>query len=54
MAGFNLEDYETVETRISRLYEDHPGARIITELKSPVDSIDTIAVFEATVYLDQD
>ena len=31
MAAFNLEDYETVEQRIRRLYADYPGARIITK-----------------------
>ena len=30
MAQFNLNDYETVETRIRRLYELHPDARIVT------------------------
>jgi len=28
---FNLEDYETVEERIRRFYEDNPDGRIITE-----------------------
>ena len=31
MARFNLEDYETVEERIRRFYEDNPDGRIITE-----------------------
>jgi len=53
MAGFNLEDYETVEERIGRLYQSHPDARIVTHLVSPVESIDSIAVFTATVYLDE-
>ena len=30
MAQFNLDEYETVETRINRLYNDHPNARIVT------------------------
>ena len=31
MAQFNLNDYETVEERIRRLYELHPDARIVTK-----------------------
>ena len=31
MAQFNLNDYETVEERIKRLYALHPDARIITK-----------------------
>jgi hypothetical protein len=30
MAQFNLEDYETVSSRITKLYALHPNARIIT------------------------
>lgn len=32
MANFNLADYETVDSRIKRFYEDHPEGRIVTEL----------------------
>lgn len=31
MARFNLDDYETVESRIKRFYEAYPDGRIITE-----------------------
>lgn len=31
MAQFNINDYETVETRINRFYTQHPDGRIITE-----------------------
>ena len=31
MAQFNLEDYETVASRITKLHDQHPDARIITE-----------------------
>jgi hypothetical protein len=31
MAQFNLEDYETVASRITKLYDQHPDARIITD-----------------------
>ena len=30
MPRFNLEDYETVESRIKRFYEEYPDGRIIT------------------------
>ena len=32
MANFNLADYETVDSRIKRFYEDHPNGSITTEL----------------------
>lgn len=32
MANFNLADYETVEERIKRFYNDNPTGRIITDL----------------------
>ena len=34
MAGsnFNLEDYETVESRLRRLYEKYPQARLLTDV----------------------
>lgn len=32
MANFNLADYETVDSRIHKLYGAHPNARIHTEL----------------------
>ena len=51
MAHFNLEDYETVEERIARLYANHPDARITTELVSPVEQIEQTATFVACVYL---
>jgi hypothetical protein len=31
MAQFNLQDYETVEDRLRRLYDMHPDARVITK-----------------------
>lgn len=33
MANFNLADYETVQSRIKRFYEDHPRGRITTHLE---------------------
>ncbi len=32
MANFNLDDYETVDSRIKRFYDDNPTGRITTEL----------------------
>jgi len=32
MANFNLQDYETVDSRIKRFYKDNPTGRINTEL----------------------
>jgi len=32
VANFNLDDYETVDSRIKRFYEDNPTGRITTEL----------------------
>lgn len=31
MAQFNLNDYETVEDRLKRLYDMHPDARVVTK-----------------------
>jgi hypothetical protein len=31
VAQFNLQDYETVEERLRRLYDAHPDARVITK-----------------------
>ena len=32
MAGFNPNDYETVDSRIHRFYEAHPEGRILTQI----------------------
>lgn len=32
MAGFNPNDYETVDSRIHRFYEKHPDGRILTQI----------------------
>ena len=31
MARFNLDDYETVESRIKKFYEQNPDGRIVTK-----------------------
>ncbi len=37
MAKFNLDDYDTVESRIKKFYEDHPDGRIITNNLTTAD-----------------
>ena len=39
MANFNLENYETVDSRIKRFYGDHPDGAIRTELVEAVGEI---------------
>lgn len=37
MARFNLDDYETVEQRIRRFYDDNPDGRIVTQNETTAD-----------------
>lgn len=53
MANFNLEDYEPVEERLSRLYEAHPDARVLTDIVTPLDSLEKVVV-KASIYLNGD
>lgn len=39
MANFNPNDYETVDSRIKRFYQDHPDGRITTELVEAVGEV---------------
>lgn len=49
---FNLEDYETVEERIKRFYDEHPDGRIKTEeVTSDLDRSNGLWVIKATLYL---
>ena len=51
MAGkFDLESYETVEVRLRRLYENHPEARVLTEL---VFQDERRFIIKAEIYLDR-
>jgi hypothetical protein len=57
MARFNLDDYETVESRIKKFYEQNPDGRITTEwannslfLDQPIPAQNRWVV-KATVYL---
>ena len=47
MSRFNLDDYETVESRIARFWEQYPEGRIHTEL---VHFDDTQFIVKASVY----
>lgn len=52
MAQFNLNDYETVEERLKRLYQQHPDARVITyNLTTPQDRQVSTWVVKAEIYL---
>lgn len=52
MAQFNLNDYDTVEVRIKKFYNDHPDGRIITRnLTTLQDRQVSTWVVEATIYL---
>jgi hypothetical protein len=55
MAQFNLEDYETVASRITKLYDLHPDARIQTDnLTTAQDRGQGTWVVRATIYLSAD
>jgi hypothetical protein len=55
MAQFNLEDYETVASRITKLYEAYPDARIQTDnLTTAYDRERGTWVVRAVIYLSAD
>lgn len=49
MARFNLDEYETVETRLGKFWGDHPEGRVITDLIA----YGTQFVVRAEVYFDR-
>ena len=49
MAKFNLNDYETVESRIKKFYVKYPDGRILTDLQVDPHNIETV-VFKASIY----
>lgn len=52
MANFNLADYETVEDRIKRFYEQYPDGRIITvDYTSENDRAQSVWKVKTFVYL---
>jgi len=52
MGKFNLDDYETVQSRINRFKKDWPNSSIRTELLSSVDKIGEYCFFKAFVVVD--
>lgn len=55
MANFNLENYETVEERITRFYQDHPEGRIVTDnLTTDEDRLRAQWVVYASVYFSRE
>ena len=48
---FNLEEYDTVESRIHKFYEDHADGAIVTELASDPNNIGEVALFMASVLI---
>lgn len=53
MASFNLDDYETVEERIKRFYDDNPEGRITTEyLTTEADRVRAQWIVKASVFMD--
>jgi len=51
MGRYNPDDYEMVEHRIKRFYNDHPEGKITTELISDPNN-QTFAMFKAFVWVD--
>ena len=49
MPNFNINDYETVQSRLPKFLLKYPNGRVISELKSPVENIETV-VFQAALY----
>lgn len=55
MPQFNLDEYELVEDRIRRFYEDHPDGRIVTyELTSEDDRAKGYWIVRAVVFEDHE
>ena len=38
MMAFNLQDYETVESRLEKFWKDYPNGRITTKLEQATDT----------------
>ena len=49
MGSFNLEDYETVQSRIEKFYKKYPEGRIITELAKHSEDF-TSVIFSAMLF----
>ena len=51
MANFNLDDYDTVASRINKFWNDYPMGRIHTEI---VSISETGGIFKASIYTDRE
>lgn len=51
MSRFNLEEYETVESRLEKFWEKHPEGRVHTEL---VSNDGGTVMFKASVFADKE
>ena len=51
MARFNLDEYDTVESRIKKFWEKYPNGRIWTK---PIHDSDTRKVWVAEIYVDRE
>ena len=51
MSNFNLDNYEPVQTRLTKFYEKYPDGRVITELIGDMKDLSTV-VFKAVLYQD--
>lgn len=49
MGKFNLDDYETVDSRLKRFWADHPSASIRTEMITSISSIEDHIMFTAII-----
>jgi hypothetical protein len=55
MARFNLDDYETVESRLKRFWKDHPnGAVLVDNITTEGDRSRGEWVCTASIYFDKD
>jgi hypothetical protein len=55
MPQFNIEEYDTVETRLARFHEDHPDGRVVSyELTSEEDRAKGYWVVRAQIFVDHD
>jgi hypothetical protein len=51
VANFNLADYETVDSRIHKFYDEHPEGRIVTDILPPEGAVGaTRWIVKAAVY----
>lgn len=49
MGQFNINDYETVQSRLPKFFEKYDGGRVITNLESDINDLSTV-VFKAELW----